>query len=309
MKFETFSFCHLAEASLLAKTAYENACAAFPALPQDVPLPDFSPLLNGMGTAAVEGGRLIGFLGAWEPFPRAFGTAFPGVLSPVFAHGLAPDAPEKTMQLMYQKAAEKWAAAGAAYHIVCLYEHEKTAIRTLFRYGFGLRCADAVRKAMPLHAAPVPGFHCTELSPADENALTPLREGLWRHLQQSPCFLCGSEKEMQKWLQNRKSFPSRRFAALWQEKPVAYIEVTQNGENFITAHSAMLNICGAYCEPAFRGTGVSRMLLDFLLHTLQGEGVSHLGVDYETMNPTAAGFWEKHFTPYTQSLVRRLDCI
>lgn len=30
-------------------------------------------------------------------------------------------------------------------------------------------------------------------------------------------------------------------------------------------------------------------------------------MDYETMNPTARGFWEKYFTPYTISLVRRID--
>lgn len=57
------------------------------------------------------------------------------------------------------------------------------------------------------------------------------------------------------------------------------------------------------------GTGVSKLLLDCVLQTLQAEGVRCLGVDYETMNPTAAGFWEKHFAPYTASLVRRVDCI
>lgn len=33
----------------------------------------------------------------------------------------------------------------------------------------------------------------------------------------------------------------------------------------------------------------------------------NLGVDYETMNPTAKIFWRKNFNPYTVSMVRRLD--
>jgi len=30
-------------------------------------------------------------------------------------------------------------------------------------------------------------------------------------------------------------------------------------------------------------------------------------VDFETFNPTAYGFWSKHFELYTNSLTRRID--
>lgn len=36
-------------------------------------------------------------------------------------------------------------------------------------------------------------------------------------------------------------------------------------------------------------------------------GKTHLGVDYETVNPTALYFWTKYFTPYTYSYIRRID--
>ena len=32
-----------------------------------------------------------------------------------------------------------------------------------------------------------------------------------------------------------------------------------------------------------------------------------LGVDCESMNPTALGFWSKYFDAYTHSVVRRID--
>ncbi len=37
------------------------------------------------------------------------------------------------------------------------------------------------------------------------------------------------------------------------------------------------------------------------------QALNLLGVDYETMNPTAAQFWEKYFRRYTLSMVRRID--
>lgn len=48
-------------------------------------------------------------------------------------------------------------------------------------------------------------------------------------------------------------------------------------------------------------------LLDYMMKTLKAEGVLRIGVDCESFNPTAIRFWTKHFAPYTQSLVRRID--
>lgn len=39
----------------------------------------------------------------------------------------------------------------------------------------------------------------------------------------------------------------------------------------------------------------------------KAEGYLLLGVDCESFNPTARGFWLKYFTPYTYGLVRRID--
>lgn len=39
----------------------------------------------------------------------------------------------------------------------------------------------------------------------------------------------------------------------------------------------------------------------------QERGKTYLGVDYETVNPTALHFWTKYFTPYTYSYIRRID--
>lgn len=83
--------------------------------------------------------------------------------------------------------------------------------------------------------------------------------------------------------------------------------VSKEGESFVSGVSDMLNICGAYCLSEYRGRNIARGLLGFVAETLKNEGVSLLGVDYESFNPAARGFWPKYFTPYTNGVVRRID--
>ena len=42
-------------------------------------------------------------------------------------------------------------------------------------------------------------------------------------------------------------------------------------------------------------------------HLYQAAGYKYIGVDFESINPPAYGFWLKYFTAYTHSVVRRID--
>lgn len=315
MNIVDFKLCHVAEAVCITQRHLENERTMVECLPE-ASIPELASLVNGLGVAAVEDGRLLGYMGAYGPFVGMFGTygtpfaeRFAGVFSPVHAHGVAKDAPPRTWQWLYQAAADKWVRAGAAHHAIALYEHDSIAKSELFRYGFGLRCADAVRLVTLLNAAPVDGVTCRELPAGSADMVRELRWKLDFHLCQSPCFMARTEEGRREWLDQVKHRQSRLFAAMAGDEVISFIEVTDEGENFLTEHPGMRSICGAFCQEAWRGTGVSKLLLDHVLQTLQAEGVTYLGVDYETMNPTAAGFWEKYFTPYTASLVRRVDCL
>ena len=91
------------------------------------------------------------------------------------------------------------------------------------------------------------------------------------------------------------------------DKPIAFIEVKDDGENFATETSGMKNICGAFCLLEHRGKGIVQNLLNYAISKLKAEGCVCLGVDFESFNPTANSFWLKYFTPYTNSVVRRID--
>ncbi|HVX31426.1 MAG TPA: hypothetical protein VHA53_13175, partial [Nitrolancea sp.] len=52
---------------------------------------------------------------------------------------------------------------------------------------------------------------------------------------------------------------------------------------------------------------LAQQLLRRLVNTLRTEGYTHLGVDFESFNPTADRFWPKHFEAYTCVVARRVD--
>lgn len=271
-------------------------------------IPCLEDLLNGLGVAAVEGDTLLGYLCACGPIENMFGTKAKGVFSPLEAHGVREDSP-RLWQRLLQAAQQKWVTAGAAYHAVALYEHDEAAKNALFSCGFGQRCADAVRFAQPMGARKVDGVRCMVLPKGEEQRVRAMRMALDRHLRQSPVFQQSCDETASAWIAWAEKRDSRLFTAFAGEEPIAFIEVMADGENFLTEGEDMLNICGAYCVPAWRGRGVSRLLLEEVLCALQQEGIMYLGVDYETMNLTAQHFWQKHFAPYTASLVRRVDCL
>ncbi len=301
----------LPAARRLAMENYAEECEVVPALAcQNTALPPFFDELakNGLGAAAVDGDDLLGFLGAYGPWEPVFCTQnVRGVFSPLHAHAAVRDNRVRIYQRMYQAAAEKWVGAGAASHAVTLYAHDTAANEAFFMYGFGVRCLDLIRTVEKINHPTAENCVCFEL-PADRQCeLRAMRHSLSDHLAQSPCFMKDLPGDIEGWIGKKEKNPPRTFAAQVGGVIAAYIEMKPEGENFACCVPDMLNICGAYCQPEFRGKGIMQTLLDYALSALRAEGYNRLGVDCESFNPTALNFWRKHFEVYTHSVVRRID--
>ena len=68
-----------------------------------------------------------------------------------------------------------------------------------------------------------------------------------------------------------------------------------------------MHVSSTFCHPDHRGSGVMSALVNYVSDRLYHSGAVYLGVDCETLNPPAFRFWQKHFTRFTLSAVRRLD--
>lgn len=309
MKIVELTKAWLPAAARLVEENYEEECQAVPALPKEVKLPSLETLAaNGLGVAAVEGEELLGFLGAYGPWEPVFCTQdVRGVFSPIHAHGARREKRTLIYQRMYQAAAEKWVKAGASSHAISLYAHDAQAKDAFYPYGFGMRCMDLIRDLSEPEGQNNAQCEYFELPSDCQQALRPLRRALSDYLAQSPSFMCQTEADLQAWIIRREKNPPRTFVAVRDGRIIAYIEVTERGENFAVNGPETRNICGAYCLPDCRGENVARGLLCHIIRTLKSEGFSRLGVDCESFNPTALHFWSKYFTPYTNSVVRRID--
>ena len=300
---------HIPQAQELALACYNEERLQVSALPAPTTIPGLVDYAgNGLSVAAMEDGHLVGFLCGTKPFPNAFrSTTATGVFSPMGAHGAIAHNRERIYAAMYQAAAETWVAAGAVSHAVCLYAHDEATQRQFFRYGFGMRCVDAIRGMEPIPVASCPDYTFAQLPKEDWAEVYPLDLALNRHYLQSPFFMRRTPDTEAEFLASSAREHARYFVARQNGAICAYVKINGVGETFLTSGERYRHIHGAYCLPEHRGHGLYAQLLNFAMDALRKEGYTHLGVDYESINPTAWGFWGKHFAAYTHSVVRRID--
>ena len=309
MEVVAFTREHLAEARELALKNYKKEQEVLGSLPRMERVPDLSEFAdNGLGVAAFEGERMLGFIGCLRPWEQAFDSEASGTFTPVHAHGCVKENRDKIYQRMYQKMADTLVKKGVLYHAIGLYEHDKDAIYAYFHNGFGHRCSDAIRKMEVLsHIKPVEGIVFEEIVPKKARLVRELRRELSIHMGESSCFMYTAENEFENWVKERENNGNRLFVAKREENPIAFIEISDEGETFVADHDKMQNICGAFCLPEYRGKQIFQNLINYVIKTLSKEGFEYLGVDYESFNPTAFHFWTKYFEPYTCSVTRRID--
>ncbi|HEX7102015.1 MAG TPA: GNAT family N-acetyltransferase [Nitrolancea sp.] len=280
-----------------------------PALPRLTTFPDLTPYAeNGLGVTAFDGDIMLGFLCSVPPFQNAFGsTDATGIFSPMGANGAIGEHPAKIYARMYQAAAEKWVRAGATSHAVSLYAHDDEAQRQFFRYGFGIRCVDAIRDLDEVDSALCENYEFAEL-PSDEHLqVLPLVHLLDAHMAARPTFIVRPSDTPESFLRKSERSQSTYLVAKFRDQVVAYLKAELGGETFIRNVPGYMHINGAYCLPEHRGRGLPQQLLQLLVNKLRTQRCTHLGVDFESINPAAYGFWLKHFAAYTCVVARRID--
>lgn len=309
MKIVDFTRKLVPEAAGLAYAAYERERRFVPALPRIDAVPELDSFADtGLGVAAVRDGQVIGFLCGCEPFDNAFGsTDVRGIFSPMGANAAIEDDRSFIYAAMYQEAAKKWVREGAVSHALCLYAHDEELQQQFFRYGFGMRCVDAIRLTRQIDCNPCMDYSFEELAGDEIYAVYPLFLLMHDHFCKSPFFMNRTPDTPEKLVESCVEGQDRIFVAKHKNKICAFAGVTATGETFIAAGRGYHHLNGAYCLPEHRGKGVYQNLLHFILSVLSAEGDVRLGVDFESINPNAWGFWRKYFEAYTYGVVRRID--
>jgi hypothetical protein len=101
------------------------------------------------GVAALEDGRLVGYMG-WYIVDNFRGAERRGAYCPEWGHSSVEEAKPGIYRAMYRAAASQWAAAGCQVHAVTLLAQDHAAEQVWFWNGFGLTVVDGVRPMRPL---------------------------------------------------------------------------------------------------------------------------------------------------------------
>jgi len=301
---------YIEQAKQLAWENYLEECEHVTILPKDVEIPDLMYFAdNRLGVAALEEGKLVGFLGVCHPWEGAFDSFDSlGTFSPTHAHGAVKVNRSKIYQDMYEYGSKKWVEQKIVGVGISLYAHDEEAKYGLFEYGFGMRCKDRIMlTANNKDDSKAEDLKFYELELKDFPVLHEMRRELDNHLRNAPCFMAGTNDEFEQWVAKVEAGDRRTFVAEKKGEIIAFIDIRDDAENFIAEHPLMKSIHGAYCKPECRGKGVYGKLLDYLLGVMRAEGNIYLGVDHESYNPTANRFWSKYFEEYTNSVVRKIE--
>lgn len=303
MKISQFTTRDLDKARDLVIRNYGEEREANTDLPKVDNIPDMYELAeNGLGVAMYEGDEMLGFLCTEisERFEalRAF--------CPIHGHGAVKKDRDKIYSRLYQAAAGKWLKEGALTHEVTLFSHDYKALDSFFYNVFGACVMYAVMDIKNKHfeVRSIEGIEMCELDESRYFEIRELQNGLLSHLRKTPIFLPYLMETEETFARIKYK---RYFAALKDNRVIAYIRLQENARTFVACEKGTINISGAFMYPEFRGSGIYSQLLMYLIRAMKEEGRKRISVDFETYNPNAMRFWTKNFTPYTTTLTRKAE--
>jgi GNAT superfamily N-acetyltransferase len=260
------------------------------------------------GLAALENGRLAGFMG-WYIVDHFRETEETGAYCPVWAHGTVETNATNIYNALYRAASTQWTAARCAVHCISLLANDRAAEKIWFWSGFGMVIVDAIRPMSPLG---VPGsgeltIHKAQIE--DAETLAVLEDEHLRHYTLPPVFMARPRPP-----ENASAF--REFLqnpinSIWLAEihgvPAGFIrfEGRSFGATEIVQSAATIAITGAYTRPEYRGQRAAVLILDAALKDYASQGFERCSVDFESFNPEAAHFWMKYFQPVSIALMRR----
>ncbi len=256
------------------------------------------------GFAAVQDGRLVGYLTGWFPIEAFRGADRVGAYVPEWGHCLDTDR-AAVYGALYRAASREWASAGCDTHALTILAND-ASLDTWFWHGFGLGTVDAVRSMEPLHLPAPDGFTVRAASPADATDLAVLDAEHTRHYAEPPVFMVPpSAFDAPTWSAFLADPRHTAWLAEDADGPFGFLRFDRafDGSDVIVSDTGVF-ISGAYVRATHRRRGAAAAILDAALRHHADEGLTCCALDFEAFNPEATAFWLRSFAPVCYSLMR-----
>lgn len=260
---------------------------------------------NKYGKVAIENNKIIGylvFLGPWDGF---FGEVRGG-FSPLGGSAFGGNDRNKLASQLFEEVSREMVKDKIFSFAISRYAHDDEVAKSLILNGFGIRCSDAILKLKDRKIVDSLNVDYTfkELKGNKKREIEEMKKKLSRHLLDAPTYFPTNVNRFNEWFDKEDI---RVFIAENNKEIMGYMSLDTEAETFISDSKGIYNICGAYIDKRYRNKEVAKQLLEYICRVSENEKMTHLGVDCETLNPTALRFWSKYFDKYTYSYARRLD--
>ena len=262
---------------------------------------------RGPGVAALEDGRLVGFIQGSVSMFKGVQTAY----VPDSGHGTDTQNSRNVYRDMYAQLAARWVASGCFVHNISIMAHHRQAMDAFHTLGFGMINIDAIRDFSPGPDSP-DGVEIRRAGLRDLDAVVSLETKLGRHLASSAAFLPmlpdpGRRRSVEEQLSNSDE-PT--WVARYEGATVGFVAIESTGRGPVLARSddGIMSLVGAFVEPETRSLGVGRALVNIALEWGRSAEYGVCVVDFESANIEGTRFWlGAGFRPVIYSLSRRLD--
>jgi GNAT superfamily N-acetyltransferase len=302
---------HLEDASALFAQRYRGARAHDPCLAPDYEeRAALQPRLrlmieNTPGVAALQDGRLVGFLAAYLMDDFRGERA---VYSPEWANAATPDHSRRIYQALYTALAAQWVRQGYLTHYVTTLAYDSCTLEMFHWLGFGMMAVDALRDLIPVESGDA-GVEVRDATPYDIPDIVGLNRALVQYMASAPIFLSQSQcdaSDYREWLADPEH---HLWLAYHDAEAVGYIMLQKWHPEacVVTQDERSVSIVGAFTKERFRGRGVGVVLLNRALSWARAQGFERCAVDFEPHNPLATAFWLRYFNPVCYSVVRHVN--
>ncbi len=260
---------------------------------------------EGNGVAALYQNRLAAFLAGFKV--DEFHGTNPGIYCPIYGHGSIRENRIEIYRSLYQRAATLWLEKGLRTHAITVFTHDQDLVDTFFWQGFGLRCIDAIRKTSNIDVQSST-VRIEESTVEDAEKLANIHTRANQYYRKSPMFMHRKDTdEILKHIDWLTGYRRHEWVAYRNDIPVGFLKIAPSEETFFSAYPSVMNIKGLYVIENEREKGVGTVLLNTIQKWFIQNNIPLCGVEFESINTLGSRFWMKYFTPYTYSLVRKID--
>jgi len=310
------------DAAALLAQRHQRDRAVLPELPPRFSDPDTARAAvettwrraRASGVAAVQGGRLLGYLIGDTVIEPTWGRS--GWVRPAGC-ALAPDQDAELVRDLYAALGARWVDYGCFAHFTVIPIADPALVHAWFALSFGVEQVHGLLdlESLDRDAPDIPaGIAIRRAGPADRATLADLSDIIWRHQTQAPVWgihLPKSEAETREgWAELVDDPTVVVWLAFVGDQAVGsqgYWPIEAAADALLIPEGcARMSVAGT--RESARGRGIATALTRHGLAQARASGYRYCETDWRSTNLLAARFWPRQgFRPLAYRLVRRID--